>query len=135
MNLLSVKDAAAELGKSPKTLWCTASRDKARGITTRFVWIDGNVFVNINAFEDGKVYVPDAVTPKTQEEFESLWFFLIERQSKTSIYDAIAAQLGKKRHTVNMYIYDMFLSGTETMKKKYVDIMKQMATAYEGEVA
>lgn len=135
MNLLSVKDAAAELGKSPKTLWCIASRDKARGITTRFVRIDKNVFVNIDAFEDGKIYVHDAVTSKTQEEFEALWFFLIERQSKTSIYDTLASELGKKRHAVQMYIWEIFLGGTETMKKKYVDIMKRMVEQYEGDAA
>lgn len=135
MNLLSVKDAASELGKSTKTLYSQSSRDKAQGIDSRFVWVDGTVLVNIDAFADGKMYVHDAVTAKTQEEFENLWFFLIERQSKKSIYDTIGMALDKKSNAVRGYIYDMFLSGTETMKKKYVDIMKKIAEQYNGEAA
>lgn len=127
---VTVAQAEKILNRSANTLYVQAFNDKKRGCITRYKKIKDVLYVNISVFTESVTVLPDAVTQKTQAEFEKLYFFLIERQTKKSLYEFIGSKLGKKPHAVQGYLWEVFHTGTETTKMGYVKAMKELAVTY-----
>lgn len=126
MSWVTVPEASCMLGKSTKTLYCKASRDRAHKEESRFKRVNGVILVNIEAFDGETCFRYDAVKQDTQLEFEELYFMLIDAIGKPLLCKELGLRLGKTHHAVDMYFRDVFLSGTETTKNKYVNAMQQI---------
>lgn len=75
------------------------------------------------------------VTPKTQQQFEELYYLLTSYMSEHALAVLISDQIGKAKNTVLMYLRQRFIGGSEEVKHPYVIAMEIIAVPYLNEKA
>lgn len=116
-----IKTAADMLQITKDTLYSNISKDKAKGLSYRFKKNGRSTLVNI------ETYYRHKVTYETQKAFEELYFELIELlPAKRHLYRMIGNITGKTEQAVCQYFFQMFISGSEPMKKQYIKAMQQI---------
>jgi hypothetical protein len=121
MNWVDVETASKILEIGKDTIYCESSRDKKFGLHDRFKNDGRNLKVNVEKYHRNKP------TYETQKNFEDLYFELIDiLPSKRKFYQMVANIIGKNERAVCVYFFDMFNTGSEKTKLKYVNAMQQI---------
>lgn len=123
---VDVNTAAYMLHIGIESLYSQISKDKAKGLSFRFKKENGKTLVNVDTYYRNKV------SYETQKAFEDLYFELIELlPTKQHLYKKVAQIIGKNENAVTQYFFQMFATGSEPMKQKYVNAMQQIKVMWD----